>query len=57
MALGADADYGDWLVGRALTDRDRAPCYARIRAIFAKRLVQDDPGKRHLLPQPAWAKS
>lgn len=57
MALGADADYGDWLVGRALTDRDRAPCYARIRAIFAKRLAQDDPGKRHLLPQPAWAKS
>lgn len=53
MALSADADYLQWLQGRAMTDRDRAPAYSRISAIFRKRMKEHDVvGK---MPGPAWA--
>lgn len=56
-ALTASSGYMDWLVGRNHNERDRAPCYGRIKAIFAKRLETDNPGKRIFLPEPAWAAS
>lgn len=41
MALSADPQFSDWLVGRNLSERDRAPCYSRIRTIFGRRLATD----------------
>lgn len=54
MALSADHGYLDWLVGRNLSDRDRSPCYNRIKAIFVKRL-EEETGKKPIFPAPAWA--
>jgi hypothetical protein len=54
MALSADSGYPDWLVGRNLCERDRSPCYSRMKSIFARRLEQET-GKKHLLPSPAWS--
>jgi len=56
MSLSADAKYCDWLVGRQLRERDRAPCYAHLRRIFVKRL-EDSGVSKVLMPQPAWASS
>lgn len=53
MSLSADSEYLPWLYGRNLGDRDRSPCYGKIRAIFAERL-STELGKRPNLPQPAW---
>ena len=54
MSLSADTNYIDWLSGRKIGDRDRAPAFARIKTLFGNRL-QQDRGKRPLMPQPAWA--
>lgn len=56
MSVAANRDYLDWLPGHVMSDRDRSPAYARLKAIFARRL-QDEARdkKRPLLPQPAWA--
>jgi len=54
MALSADSQYLDWLVGRHIGDRDRAPGYNRIKSIFASRL-KTDTGHKHNLPAPAWS--
>lgn len=53
MALSAETQYVDYLVGRKLTDRDRAPAYARIKSIFQRRYYTET-GKKINLPQPAW---
>lgn len=54
MAVGADSDYSDWLLGRHLGDRDRSPAYARVKRAFQKRLKAE--GKDNIkLPSPAWA--
>lgn len=56
MSVSANADYLEWLPGRNLTDRDRAPAYSRLKKIFVGRLTQDAGGKRKpTLPQPAWS--
>ncbi len=56
MSLSANPNYSDWLQGRSLNDRDRSPCYARIKSIFARRLMDGSADtKKPLLPQPAWA--
>lgn len=56
MALSANHDYLDWLPGRNLNDRDRSPCYVRIKNIFTRRLTEDARDKKKiLLPLPAWA--
>lgn len=55
MSVSAESDYVSWLVGRNLTDRDRSPCYARLKSIFIRRLAEDANGKRPALPSPAWA--
>jgi len=54
MSLSADSNYLDWLVGRQLRDRDRSPCYGRIRASFTGRLLAET-GKKPSFPAPAWA--
>jgi hypothetical protein len=55
MSLSADGDYLTWLPSRNLTERDRSPCYSRIKTIFSRRLADDNGGKRPTLPAPAWA--
>lgn len=54
MSVSATAEYVDWLVGRQVGERDRAACYARLKAIFTRRLQQDGH-RKVLLMQPAWA--
>lgn len=41
MGVSADTNYVDWLHGRVLNERDRAPCYTRLKAIFQKRMKQE----------------
>lgn len=56
MSLSAANDYVDWLTGRKLGDRDRSPCYARIKTIFVRRLMEEAKDKKRvMLPQVAWA--
>lgn len=56
MAVSANKDYLDWLVGRNMNDRDRSPCYARLKAIFMGRLREEAKGDRKpSMPQPAWS--
>lgn len=55
MSVSADSKYIDWLLGRHLSERDRSPAFAKIKAAFAKR-IQTETGKKPLLPNPAWAK-
>lgn len=55
MTLSASGDYLDYLTGRMLSDRDRAPCYTRIKSLFAKRLVTDGSDKRPKMPSPDWS--
>lgn len=54
MSVSATEMYVDWLLGRNLGNRDLSPAYGRLKGIFVSRL-EHDTGKRHLLPQPAWA--
>lgn len=54
MSVSADGAYVEWLVGRQIGERDRSPCYSRLRAIFVKRLTELKDGKV-MLPQPSWA--
>jgi hypothetical protein len=56
MGLAADPKYTDWLVGRSMCERDRSPCYARIREIFGRRLAIDGH-KTAKFPQEDWSKS
>lgn len=56
MSVSADINYLEWLVGRNLGDRDRSPCYTRLKSIFVRRLMDDGNNKkRPALPSPAWA--
>lgn len=52
-SLSADPGFLDWLHGRGLTERDRTPCYNRIKVIFASRLFAETD-KKPRLPTPAW---
>lgn len=55
MSVSAESDYLAWLPGRNLTDRDRSPCYARLKSIFVRRLTEETKGKKPALPTPPWA--
>jgi hypothetical protein len=56
MAASASKSYVDWLLGRQMRERDRSPCYMRLKAIFIQRLREDsDTDKKPLLPLPAWS--
>lgn len=53
-ALSADGSYLEYLVGRNLGDRDRSPCYDRIKKIFQMRYLLET--KQSLkTPAPPWA--
>lgn len=54
MTLSASGDYVDWLVGRNMNDRDRSPCFVRIKTAFVQRLREDGDAKAKM-PQPSWA--
>jgi hypothetical protein len=54
LALSADPQYLDYLVGRNLGERDRAPAYARVKGIFQRRYA-GETGKAIRLPGPSWA--
>ncbi len=55
MSVSASGDYNDWLVGRMIGNRDRTPCYNRLKAIFVARIRQEIPGSKPMFPQPAWS--
>ncbi len=54
MSLSASGTYLDWLLGRQLGERDRSPAYAKIKSIFARRILEET-GKAPFMPAPAWA--
>lgn len=54
MEISADATYLDWLVGRLMRDRDRAPCFNRLKAIISRRVLAETKVKVKF-PQPEWA--
>lgn len=54
MEVSADSQYVDWLVGRLANERDRSPCFNRLRNLFAKR-IERETQKRVSMPSPAWA--
>jgi hypothetical protein len=53
MSLSASTDYLTWMPGRKMTERDRSPCYTRLRSVFIKRIILDT-NIPPLLPQPYW---
>lgn len=55
MSLSAASDYLEWLVGRRISDHDRAPAYGRMKSILVNRYLQDQKSKLRL-PQPAWTR-
>jgi hypothetical protein len=57
MSVSADTGYLDWLLGRHVGERDRAPAYQRLKAIFVARIIADNPRMpvKPKMPQPAWA--
>lgn len=55
MSMSADKSYSDWLVGRNMSERDRSPCFVRLKGIFVKRLTDMTHGKKVYLPAPSWA--
>lgn len=52
-SLSADTAYLEWLFGRTLSERDRAPCYNRIKSIFVARMYAET-NEKAMLPTPAW---
>jgi hypothetical protein len=54
MALSASDNYMSWLIGRMLADRDRSPCYSRMKTLVVKR-IELETGKKLRWPQPSWA--
>jgi hypothetical protein len=49
MSVSANADYVDWLVGRNLGERDRAPAHGRLKTIFVQGAMAET-GKKVVLP-------
>ncbi len=54
MHASATSTYVDWLQGRQLSNRDRSPCYDRLKKVFSERITTET-GKKPRLPQPGWA--
>jgi hypothetical protein len=54
MSVAADGDYHDWLLGRALTKRDKGPAYSKVKGMFARR-IEAETGERPRLPSPEWS--
>jgi hypothetical protein len=46
----------DFLIGRGTHERDRAPCYRRLKELFTRRLHIDSHTNRKIrFPKPAWS--
>ena len=56
MALTADHTYMDWLRGRHVGDRDRAPCYERITTIMGRRFFDITGGVKMVWLRPPWSR-
>jgi hypothetical protein len=54
QTLSAHEPYMEYIVGRTLSERDRSPCFDRIKTIFVRRMATET-GKRIALPAPPWA--
>lgn len=54
MSLSAEPSYLEWLFGRNVNDRDRAPAYARIKSAISKR-YRAEAGHKATFPSPPWA--
>lgn len=54
MTVSTASAYLDWLVGRRAGERDRSPAYARLKALFASRLIAE-LGRKVFLPAPEWS--
>jgi hypothetical protein len=54
MQLSTDDLYLDWLVGRQLTDRTRAPAYTKIKLAIYRRVFTETK-KNVAFPKPEWA--
>lgn len=58
MSVSASANYIEWLQGRTMRERDRSPCYSRLRSIFRDRIKHErSMDKEPKLPQPVWVSS
>lgn len=51
--LTADPDYLSWLTNRSLSQRDRTPCFTRVKALVVKRLGPQ-LGHKIIMPAPNW---
>jgi len=56
MSLSADPDFVAWLMGRNLSERNRAPAFNRMKSIFSRR-IEIEIGKKGALPAPEWSHS
>jgi hypothetical protein len=55
LSVAANAGYSEWLVGRQQYERDRDPCFKRLKRIFLARLNSEYNGKcRIQFPKPEW---
>jgi hypothetical protein len=56
MSASASPQYIDWLMGRNINERDRSPCYTRLKTIFTKRLIEENYAcaKKPMFPSPEW---
>lgn len=52
-SLSASPDYLDFLIGRNMTDRDRAPCYRRVKGLFVRTLEREF-NRKVKFPSPEW---
>lgn len=53
MSVAAAEDYVAWLLGRAMRERDRGPCYTRLKGLIVARLREMNLDNLKM-PSPAW---
>lgn len=56
LALSAAGSYLEWLVGRQLSERDRSPCYNRVKLLIQDR-IEATQHKKLTFPSPPWSVS
>jgi hypothetical protein len=61
VAITSDSNYYDWLYGKNMRERDRGPCYRKLRDVFVRRLNDEEIKagrvvKKLKFPSPAWSK-
>ena len=53
LSLSASPEYTEWLTGRNLNDRDRSPCYKKIKGAFVRTLEREF-NRKVSFPSPEW---